>query len=202
MTNAESEPVIYEGIGLALTKMGWIGIKQEEIYTSFFIKLESPLLGVDVCNTPCGLKKEALRILTKRQECLNDKRIGNGLELRRVDTPKFEKDLIVTCLSLCIEDDACKGVTVVEKGDLMQCILRKTTFSSLKRNEDSRGEIVLTCLMEDKQQFCADLQGEKLTNFRMGKPTRKKRSWLLAGVMLSGLSLRKKDQGSGRRAAM
>ena len=83
VTNAESEPVINEGIGLALTKMGWIGIKQEEIYTSLFIKLESPLLGVDVCNTPCGVKKEALRRLTRRQECLNDKKIGNGLELRR-----------------------------------------------------------------------------------------------------------------------
>ena len=71
--------------------------------------------------------------------------------------------------------------------------------------------------MEDKQKFCAENSNsmaktfreknnqtlmevwqrsaqsidivQKLTNFRMGKPTRKKRSWLLAGVMLSGLSL-------------
>ena len=209
----EADPIIYEKLGLALTSIGWIGIRDQEIYTSLFIKLESPLLGINACTTPCGVKQEALLEISRKDECLNANKIGNGVEMRRV---KFQesagsKGLIETCLSWCLEEEQCMGIAAIVKGKDQQCILRSSRFSRLTTSSESRGEIILSCLMRDRKSFCADNMNSiaksfmtknnqtlaeiwsrstqaievvrKLTNLKFGEKDRAKRSWMTAAPL-------------------
>ena len=159
LTSSSTNPIIFKEVGLALTNIGFVAVRDEEVYTSLFLKLESPLLKKSECATPCGVETEALRTLLQNSRCQNKAVIGNAEELRRINLGgETELDQTVFCLAACLEEEPCKGVTVLKKrnNNPGQCILRKAGFSRLKKDTAVIAEIVMACLTEDTEKFCKE----------------------------------------------
>ena len=118
LTSSCTNPVIFKEVGLVLTNIGFVAVRDEEVYTSLFLKLESPLIKKSVCATPCGVETEALRTLLQDSRCQNKAVIGNAEEIRRINLGgESELDQTVFCLAACLEEEPCKGVTVLKKGN-------------------------------------------------------------------------------------
>ena len=149
---------VFEEIGVALTSDGFVGNLGEEMYVSMFLKLESPLLRVNACNSPCGLVKGVLEDMIAKSNCKNQGRTGNGEILKKISlTPVNPADtLVAKCVAACLEEDLCVGVNAISVPGIQSCILRSTVFTTLTQGPFSKAEIVMACLINDKERFCRD----------------------------------------------
>ena len=156
------KPIIRENIATALDPQGFISVDSGYLHTSIMLKIQSPLVNNDLCNTPCGVRETAYPILLAMEHCFVRGRISKGSkELERTPVPPSkdsDSKILQVCIDHCLRKNECVGFTAIKAIGTKDpyCILRAAAFSGFIDSAEAIAEVSLPCLVPDRASFCSE----------------------------------------------